>query len=97
MCIDVEYTAEADGDGSHLAATSVEQREETKSRGRESGKRERRSGERRASGEVGVHVRKALFPGGGRFLCLLLEMASAGLGDGRELPKIKVLLPKNHN
>ena len=44
--MDVASTAEADGDGSHLAATSAE--EENKLRGRESGKRERRRGQRQA-------------------------------------------------
>ena len=36
--MDVESTAEADGDGSHLAATSAEGK--NKLRGRESGERE---------------------------------------------------------
>ena len=42
--MDVESTAEADGDGSHLAATSAEGK--NKSRGRESGIGDNGKGER---------------------------------------------------
>ena len=71
--MDVESTAEADGDGSHLAAMSAEGK--NKSKGRQSGKREWRRGHRQGSFDPpdlrrsdqsrGLHRRNPDLDGGG--------------------------------